>query len=172
VFFALCTGWAGAARIYLPFTPVPITLQTLTVLLAGGVMGYRLGITSMLVYLALGCAGMPFFADMKSGTAVMCGPTAGYLIGFVAAAWIVGRMTHVPKPSWKRLAAGFAAGSAVIYVCGVAGLLLAVPGIGFGTAVMRGVAPFLAGDVLKAAAGVGVLGAAGERTRRVFPPGE
>jgi len=171
-FFALCTGWAGAARIYLPFTPVPITLQTFSVLLAGGLMGRRLGVASMLVYLVLGCVGMPFFSGMRSGAAVVFGPTGGYLVGFLVAAWIAGRVTHVRRPSWKRLAAGFAAGSAAIYVCGVVGLVLAVPGMGPGAAVMKGVVAFLPGDVLKAAAGAGLVGLAGERMRRVFPPEE
>jgi biotin transport system substrate-specific component len=115
---------------------------------------------------------MPFFSGMRWGAGVIFGPTGGYLVGFVAAAWIAGRIAHVPKPSWKRLAAGVAAGSAAIYVCGVMGLMLAVPGMGLGTAVAKGVAPFLLWDAVKATAGVGLLGIAGEWTRRVFPPEE
>jgi biotin transport system substrate-specific component len=170
--FALSAGWAAAVRIYLPGNPVPITLQTLPVLLAGGVMGYELGAASMLIYVLLGCAGMPFFSGMRSGLGVAFGPTGGYLVGFMAAAWVVGRMAHTARPSWRRLVAACAAGSAVIYACGVVGLLVTLPGTGLLGVLQKGVFPFLPGDLMKAAVAVGVLGFSGRWRRRFFPAGE
>jgi len=74
----------------LPFTPVPITGQTFAVLLVGAVLGARRGAASLVLYLLEGSLGLPVFANGTNGLARLLGPTGGYLIGFVAAAWIVG----------------------------------------------------------------------------------
>ena len=171
VFFALCTGWAAGARMYLPGTPVPVTMQTLTVLLSGAILGCRLGAASMLIYLLMGCAGMPFFSGWRSGLAVACGPTGGYLIGFMAASWIVGKISWSGEGSWKRLFLAVSAGSAVIYLCGAAGLLVTVPGIDLAGAFSRGILPFLPGDLIKASLAVGLTRVAGPRTRRFLADG-
>ncbi len=81
-------------RIPLPFTPVPITGQTFAVLLIGAALGSERGAASLLVYLAEGAAGLPAFAGGTSGLAVLVGPTGGYLIGFVFAAYIIGRLAE------------------------------------------------------------------------------
>ena len=83
---------AGMAqvRIPLPFTPVPITGQTFAVLLVGAVLGSRRGAASLLLYLMQGLVGLPFFAGGTSGLAILLGPTGGYLVGFIVAAYLVG----------------------------------------------------------------------------------
>ncbi len=82
------------ARIYLPFTPVPITGQTFAVLLIGAVLGSRRGAAAIGLYIAEGALGLPFFAGGNAGWAALAGPTGGYLIGFIAAAFLVGLLTE------------------------------------------------------------------------------
>ncbi|MBP0443355.1 biotin transporter BioY [Roseomonas sp. SSH11] len=81
---------AASAQISLPMWPVPATLQTLAVLLLGALGGSRMGAAAVLLYLAEGAMGLPVFAHGTSGPAVLMGPTAGFLLGFVASAWIAG----------------------------------------------------------------------------------
>ena len=131
---------AIAAQIQIPMWPVPMTMQTLAVLLVGA---------------ALGAAGLPVFASAKSLTGVI--PTAGYIVGFVAAAALVGYLASRGfSSSPLKVALSFALGSVVIYGFGVTGLMLAL-GLDFNSALAAGVIPFLVGDVLKAAAAAALL---------------
>lgn len=91
--FAVLTGVAAQLRIPLPFTPVPITLQTFAVLLTGIALGARWGGASQAIYVAGGVAGAPWFAGMGAGLGTVVGPTGGYLVGFVLAAALVGHLT-------------------------------------------------------------------------------
>jgi biotin transport system substrate-specific component len=149
--FAVATALSAHVRIPLPFTPVPITLQTLVVLLAGLTLGPGGGAASQALYLGAGLLGLPVFA---AGAGAVFGPTGGYLIGFVLAAAVAG---VIARRRWDALglALGFAAGIAVIYGCGVAWLcaLTHQPVAG---AIAVGVLPFLAGDALKLVAAVGL----------------
>lgn len=141
--------------VYLPFSPVPVTMQTFAVLLIGMAYGSRLGALTLLVYLLEGASGLPFFAGGLSGPAVLIGPTGGYLIGFIAAAWLTGWLAErgLDRKVWST-ALAFAAGSIVIYLFGVLWLSRIV---GFSQALQAGVLPFLIGDILKAAlAGAGL----------------
>lgn len=142
------------AAIYLPFSPVPVSGQTFAVLLVGMTLGSRRGALSVLVYLLEGGAGLPFFAGGRGGAAVLAGPTGGYLIGFAAAAWVVGLMAErgMDRQILKTLAA-FLAGTVVIYLFGV---LWLANYLGFPQAIQAGLLPFLIGDIVKA-----VLAAAG-----------
>ncbi|MFN3337582.1 MAG: biotin transporter BioY, partial [Thermomicrobium sp.] len=85
---SLATALAARVSIPLPFTPVPITGQTFAVLLVGAVLGSRRGAASMALYVVQGLAGLPVFAGGKAGLAVLLGPTGGYLVGFIAAAFV------------------------------------------------------------------------------------
>ena len=150
--FALLTGLAALWEIPLPFTPVPITGQTFAILLAGATLGLRAGAASQLLYLAMGIVGVPFFAGGSSGWEVVTGPTVGYLVGFVAAAAVVGRLAE--RRQDRRVVSAipaFLAGSAVIYLFGMAGLM-AVAGMTAVDAFTLGVVPFLVGDGIKAVA--------------------
>lgn len=153
--FAGAAITAIAAQIQVPMWPVPMTMQTLAVLLVGAALGAKRGALSLSLYLALGAAGLPVFASAKSLTGVI--PTAGYLVGFVAAAALVGFLASKGFSATPiKMAFSFALGSVVIYGFGVSGLMLAL-GLDLTTAVSVGVIPFLIGDALKAAAAAALL---------------
>ncbi len=158
--FAALTGLLAQIRVYLPFTPVPITGQTLGVLLAGILLGARFGTLSMVLYLLLGLVGVPWFAGGDSGLAYFMGPTGGYLLGFIIASWLIGiatdRSAKMRKPALQ--AALMVAGMAVIYALG-AGWLMLGSRCSLSLALSLGVTPFLIGDALKImlAASIGTL---------------
>lgn len=150
--FAGLTALLAQVRIPLGFTPVPVTGQTLAVLLAGASLGARLGGASQLVYLAAGAVGFPVFTGGGSGFEYFTGATAGYLVGFVLAAALVGRLAERGQDRKVNTAiTAFLAGSAVIYTCGALGLMVAAD-MDLTTAIAQGVAPFVFGDLLKAVA--------------------
>ncbi|MCB1340752.1 MAG: biotin transporter BioY [Pseudooceanicola sp.] len=140
-----------AAKIRVPMWPVPITMQTFAVLTLGAAYGARLGLLTLVCYLALGAAGASVFTGESSGLAYMAGPTGGYLIGFAVAAAVVGRLAH---RGWSRSVTGMVTalliGNAVIYALGLpwmAYLFLAEKGAAW---VMQwGMTNFLLGDALK-----------------------
>ena len=142
-------------RIPLPFTPVPLTGQTFAVLLAGIALGSRRGSASMLMYLVLGAIGLPVFAGSASGLAILAGPTGGYLVGFIGAAWVVGRMAeHGLDRDFRSIWLVFLAGEAVIYLFGLPWLSLFV---GVQKVLVAGFLPFLPGDLVKLVAATLVL---------------
>lgn len=164
--FALLTGLAAQWKIFLPDNPVPISGQTFAVLLTGAALGMRAGAASQGLYLLMGTVGLPVFADGESGPEVLLGSTSGYLFGFVIAAAIVGRMAEATADRKVQTAIpAFAIGSIIIYVFGVAGLMITL-GWGIGEAVEKGVVPFLIGDAVKAVAAGLLLPAAWRLTGR------
>lgn len=156
---------AGALLIYLtarisfaiPGDPVPVTGQTFGVLLVGGALGFKRGLTATALYLLLGVVGLPFFAEDKGGLAVFWGATGGYLIGFVVAAAIVGRLAEL---GWDRNLAGsigaMLIGSVAIYAIGLPWLGV-VTGQPAEWVVANGLTPFLLGDALKIALAAGAF---------------
>ena len=145
---SLLMALLAQVRIPLGFTPVPLTGQTLGVLLVGALLGSRRGAAALALYIAEGVLGLPFFAGGGSGWAYLLGPTGGYLLGFVAAASVVGWLAERGLERKLRTALlPFAAGTLVIYLCG-AGWLAVLMGVQ--KAFALGVLPFLFGDVLKA----------------------
>lgn len=154
--FSLLTALAAQVVVPLPFTPVPLTGQTFAVLLTGALLGPRLGALAMLAYLAEGAAGLPFFRAGAGGVGHFSGATAGYLLAFPAAAYVTG---HLAERGWDRrfltAAAAMALGSLVILSSGWGWLALL---LGDGAQAFRlGVAPFLAGDVVKIALAAAAL---------------
>ena len=146
---------ALAAQIQIPMFPVPMTLQTFAVLLVAATLGAGRASISMATYLAMGAAGLPVFASAKTLSGVL--PTAGYLVGFVAAAAVIGALAN---RGWTKnplkLAFSFALGSVVIYALGVSGLMIAL-GLTLGQALAGGVYPFLIGDLVKAVAAAALV---------------
>jgi biotin transport system substrate-specific component len=147
--FAILTGLSSLVRVPLWFTPIPITLQTAVVLLSGLVLG-RDGFWSQLVYLALGCVGLPFFTANSSNVQTLFGATGGYLIGFVFASAFVGYMI---QPQWRFLSAWrrfvyLLAASMLILIPGVIQLKL-VSGVSLARALEMGFYPFILGDFIK-----------------------
>ncbi len=136
--------------------PIPFTLQTLFVLLAGALLGPLDAAAAVVVYLAAGAAGMPLFAGAGSATGLsyFAGSTGGYLVGFVLAAVVVGVVTTHTDRIWAHIAA-FASGTLLILVLGVAHLCIAFK-MPLGGALVVGFVPFVMGDVLKAAAAFGI----------------
>ncbi|HMA05050.1 MAG TPA: biotin transporter BioY [Methanomicrobiales archaeon] len=144
---------AAGAWVAIPVGPVPVTLQTFFLLLAAPVMKRRAIIPAAL-YLLLGAANLPVFHSGLAGIGVLLGPSGGFLAGFIPAAAVAG--FAYGSPSRILRGAGLAAGTLVIYVCGVAWLLFSA-GLSLPAAVLIGVVPFLPGDILKGA-GVFLLG--------------
>jgi biotin transport system substrate-specific component len=154
---AIFVGLTAQVVIPLPFTPVPLSLQTFSVLLVGAALGSTRGAASMALYLLAGVAGVPWFADANSGWQFA---SIGYVVGFVAAAWLVGLLAERRGDRTPlRAAALMVAGNLVIYAFGVTGLLLMTPFDG-PTAVAKGVVPFLLGDAVKIVAAAALLPAA------------
>ena len=150
--FALFTALMAQVVVPLGFTPVPITGQTFAVLLAGVALGSRAGAGSMLLYVTLGAIGLPFFAGGEGGWTHVTGASYGYLAGFIAAAWLVGRLAEQRKDRSVRTAIpAFLIGSAAVYTLGVTWLWATVESIPtLGAALSAGMYPFIAGDIVKA----------------------
>lgn len=149
VAFAVATALGAQVAIRLPWTPVPITLQPLFVILAGAMLGPRLGAVAMGAYVTLGAMGAPIFANGGAGLPWLLGPTGGYLLAAPAAAWITGAVAGRGSDTW-RLVAGLSLGVVTMYAGGVA-QLMALSGQGPGAMIALGVTPFLVGDVTKIA---------------------
>ena len=153
-----------SAKLKVPFHPVPMTMQTMVVLVLGVAYGSRLGAATVALYLLQGAAGLPVFADTPErgiGLAYMTGPTGGYLAGFLVAAWVAGA---IGQGSVVRLAAAMVAGHAVIFAFGLAWLAAA---IGAQNAWLVGAAPFALATLLKSALGVALLAGLGACARRM-----
>lgn len=146
---SLLIALSAQLQINLPFSPVPITGQTFAVLLLGALYGSRRGPATVVTYLALGAIGLPVFAGGAFGVARLVGPTAGYLVGFIVAAFVVGLLS---ERGWDRkpwsTAASMIIGNGIIYLAGVLWLSRFV---GWQAVLSTGFLPFLAGDALKIA---------------------
>jgi len=158
VAFAAFTGLAAQLSIKLPFTPVPVTGQTFAVLLGGAALGWRRGLAGMVLYLAAGLTPwVPWFAEGSGGTEILQAPSFGYLVGFVVAAALVGRLA---ERGWDRTppltVLTMILGNLVIYAFGLPWLMANLD-VGLATGLELGVTPFLAGDALKILLAAGLL---------------
>lgn len=150
--FGAITSVLAYVRIPLPFSPVPITGQTFGVMLAGVLLGPRLGALSMVVYVLMGVAGLPVFSGGTAGIGVLVGPTGGYLWGCIAGAYVTGLVTadRGPLSVAKASSATVLGGIVAVYGIGVLQLAI-VSGLSLYEALAAGVVPFLLGDAIKAA---------------------
>ena len=156
---------AIGALVFVPLYPVPITLQTLFTYLSGAVLGPWLGALSQVIYIALGGVGLPIFAGGKAGFGTLAGPTGGYLFGFVAASFAIGKTCHLKKRRTTiRIAGSFTLGTLIIYAFGVAQLTQWMNG-NLQSAVTVGLVPFIIGDTAKVAIGVTIA----TRLRGILP---
>jgi len=164
---SLLIALSAQLRLVLPFSPVPISGQTFAVLLLGALYGSRRGPATVMTYLALGAVGLPIGAGGALGVAWLLGPTGGYLVGFVAAAYVVGTLS---ERGWDRkpwtTAAGMIIGNGIIYAAGIVWLSKFV---GWQAVLGAGFYPFLVGDAFKIAlatillpAGWKLIGRSGE----------
>lgn len=152
-------GLVAQISVHLPFTPVPITGQTLGVLLAGTALGWRRAGLALALYLVAGVAGVPWFAGGASGYASLA-PSFGYIVGFVAAAALCGYLAErgADRNVVKALPA-MLAGEIVIYAFGLTWLALDLH-LSASATLAEGFTPFLVGDIVKAAIAAGLLPAA------------
>lgn len=150
--FACLTGLAAQIRIPLPFTPVPVTGQVLTVLLSGIALGSWYGGLSQILYMGFGTMGLPWFSGWNGGLAVITGVTGGYVIGFVPAAlmigWLTNRYTFARRFHLQLLL--MATGVSIIYLFGAV-QFAAVMNMGFLKTMKLAVFPFIGADLMKAA---------------------
>jgi biotin transport system substrate-specific component len=155
---ACLTGLLAQIKIVLPFSPVPITGQTFAVLVAGVMLGRYYGGFSQFIYVILGTAGVPWFNGGSGGPASLIGPTGGYLIGFIVAAFIVGYITDKyvkARNFFPMLAVMLLANFGIIYVFGLLQLSIYLNVFKGMTAdlwdvLKMGAIPFIAGDIVKA----------------------
>ena len=179
VFFTGLTIVCTQVSFRLWFTPVPITLQVMAAILSGLVLGRRLGALSQFQYLVLGAIGLPVFSNGNAGPAALLGPTGGYIVGFVAGAYVAG-LVFEKLQARSRISAFFAgiAGVAAIYAFGVMWLAVwlgIVRGQGFAACLtgawQLGIVPFIGVDLLKAlaASGLALGGRSVPGLMRAFP---
>src|SRR6185295_17009701 len=157
-----------SAQVVIPlaFTPVPITGQTFGILFTSALLGFRRSLATVAIYLLLGIVGLPVFAEWSSGVgkivsfvdgAIVLGATGGYLVGFLVAGGLVGRLAEL---GWDRHIGGsvgaMVIGNGVIYLFGVPWLMAAL-GVDFAKALDLGFYPFLVGDVIKIALAAALL---------------
>lgn len=155
--FVLLTALGAFIRLPLPFTPVPVTLQTLFVLLAGAFLGCGWGASAMGVYLLIGACGIPVFAGASCGLLYLLGPTGGYLLGFVVGAWIIGCVIgSSAAPSWRRILSGIIVAVLAIYALGITQLMLWGRWT-LAQAIYLGFLPFLPGELLKIVAAFWII---------------
>jgi biotin transport system substrate-specific component len=152
--FAVLTAIGAFIRIPLPFTPVPITLQTFFVLASGIYLGGRDAALSQVLYLTLGVAGLPVFAG-AGGLAHAMGPTGGFLLAFPIAAWLVGSSVK-PGDRLARAAFVLIAADVVIFALGATWFAAAM-GVGLEGALALAVLPFLPGTVIKTGAALALV---------------
>lgn len=149
VVFMIATAAGAFVRIPLPFSPVPLTLQTFFVLLAGAFLGKRLGAVSQTAYALVGASGLPIFAGAIGGALHLFGPTGGYIAGFIAASFMVGQLLDARRDQkFTRVLFVMAAASTLILVMGASWLAFGLH-LGVEKAVMLGILPFLPGDAVK-----------------------
>jgi biotin transport system substrate-specific component len=175
VFLALLTAIAAQVAVPLPFTPVPLTLQPMVVLLGGAALGSRLGMSSQLLYLCAGIAGLPVFAPsavLPAGVFRLLGPTGGYLLSYPLAAFLTGWLAE--RGFDRRYGASVLAmsgGLAIIFTFGVTWLaLFARPTpLGFEAALLAGFYAFLPVDLYKVLVAAAILPTVWRATGRRNP---
>jgi biotin transport system substrate-specific component len=164
---AAFVGLAAQVSWHLGYTPVPITLQTFAVLLVGAAYGSTLGAASLALYLVLGIAGVPLYADHNHGWGVFSGATGGYIVGFVLAAALTGALA---ERGWDRRysssIASMLTGSVLIYVCGAV-WLHHVLGVSWNTTLVDGVYGFVPFDLVKVYLAAGALPSAWKLVSRL-----
>lgn len=136
------------SQIALPLGAVPINLASFSVFCAGALLGAKLGALSQAVYVLLGIVGVPVFSLFRSGPGILLGPTGGYIIGYILAAWLVGLLAERQKNKALQLALAMLPGFAAYMITGLGWYLLSTK-TGFGEALLICIVPFLAGDSIK-----------------------
>jgi biotin transport system substrate-specific component len=148
--FIVLTSMGAFVRIPLPFTPVPLTLQTFFVILSGAVLGSSSGALSQIGYLFLGLSGFSVFTGSGSGLSYLAGPTGGYIVGFILSAYFTGQAVRWSKNNLFFLIASFFLADLIILCCGMF-WLRCLFGYSFAKILGIGFLPFVPGDLYKVA---------------------
>jgi biotin transport system substrate-specific component len=154
---ALFTAALAQIAIPVPGSPVPITGQTLAVVLTAAALGPHRGLAGQALYLVLGAIGLPFYSEASGGFEVISGATGGYIVGFLPAAYLIGLAAkhQLDRAIWKALPL-FLAGQAIIFAVGVPWLAVTAH-LDAGQAIAAGFTPFIVGGLIKAAVAGAVL---------------
>jgi biotin transport system substrate-specific component len=146
--FSALTAVCSIISVPLPFSPVPINMATLSVFLAGSLLGSSYGAASQLAYVFMGAIGLPVFHSFTGGLGILTGPTGGYLIGYIAAAYLIGLLTENKLNSYPLLALSLFIGLTACYAFGTLWFMY-VTGSNIYSALVLCVIPFLPGDGIK-----------------------
>ena len=165
--FITLTALSAFVRIPLPFTPVPLTLQTFFVLLSGALLGRSLGALAQISYMFLGLTGQQVFCGVGSGSLYLLGPTGGYLVGFVGAAFLAGSLLGSKKQSGLAVFVKLLAADFIILFCGTLWLKLSLS-CQLGQAFLLGFLPFVPGNILKVILAAIVYNKIGARVRNAL----
>jgi biotin transport system substrate-specific component len=162
----LFTALLAQVAVPVPGSPVPITGQTLAVVLTAASLGPLRGTAVQALYILAALAGLPFYSEASGGVDVVLGATGGYVVGFIPAAFLIGLAAQhgADRTLWKSIPL-FVAGQAVIFAVGVPWLALST-GMSASQALEAGFYPFILGGLVKAAVAAVVLGGAWKLTRR------
>jgi biotin transport system substrate-specific component len=173
---ALVVGGAAAvavlAQVSIPLWPVPLTGQTLAVIIVGATLGARRGLAALLIYVAAGLAGLPIFADFTGGPLSVLKPSFGFIIGFIVTAYVVGLLAerNWDKKFWKALAA-FSAASVIPFAFGLPYLAIVLGHLGvnnsFPAVIAAGFTPFIVGGIVKALIAAAVIPVAWRGIRKL-----
>ncbi len=163
---ALFTAALAQIAIPVPGSPVPITGQTLAVVLTAAALGPHRGLAGQALYLVLGAIGLPFYSEASGGFEVISGATGGYIVGFLPAAYLIGLAAkhQLDRALWKALPL-FVAGQAIIFAVGVPWLAVTAH-LDAGQAIAAGFTPFIVGGLIKAAVAGAVLPGLWKLTKR------
>ena len=164
--FTVLTSLGAFVRIPIPYSPVPITLQTFFVILAGLVLGGGLGSVSQIFYIILGVSGLSIFTNAGFGFSYLLGPTGGYLFGFVLVAFLLGAISKKIESN-PLLLLTIVLASMAILICGATWLQLLFR-INFTRAFFLGVLPFIPGDIVKSLFAYLVYKKLKPRVREIF----
>lgn len=165
--FIILTALGAYVRIPLPFTPVPITLQTFFVLLGAALLGESLGVITQAGYLTFGIAGLSIFTGAGYGLIYLSGPTGGYLLGFILAAFFAARFIRFSRDNFLFTFGALFIADLILLACGALWLKI-IFGYSFGKTALLGILPFIPGDLLKALAAASVYLKLKSRVREIF----
>ena len=166
--FLLFTTLGAYVRIPLPFTPVPITLQTFFVLLGAAILGGRLSAITQTSYFILGIMGLPIFAG-GLGCGIICGPTGGYILGFIAASWVIGKILGTyDKHNLSFILFAMFTGMLIYFFLGSLWLVIFL-GKNIKMAFLLGILPFIPGDIIKLFLAGYLYKSHQSRFRSIFP---
>ena len=146
--FAALIAVMGIISIPLPISPVPITGQSMAIMLAGSILTARQAAFSVLTFLLIGAVGVPVFAGLSGGIGILIGPRGGYLIGFLVGAVVIALLKGKNNNIWRLALANIVGGIIVVYIFGALWLSF-VTGMGLQKAIMVGVLPYIPGDLFK-----------------------